>query len=153
MRTLERSALMPYAASDLFELVADVAAYPEFLPGCVGAQIELDEMQADGQHRVRARVSFKVSALSDSFVTENLMQAGRRIEMRLLQGPFRQLSGVWDFLVLDEQACKVSLALSVDFANKLMEVTLAPWMDSAVGSIMEAFRKRAQKRYPRAGMA
>lgn len=149
MRTLDRSALMPYPAADLFDLVADVSSYPEFLPGCVGAQIELDEALEDGQRRVRARVAFRVSALSDSFVTENRMQPGRRIEMRLLQGPFRELSGVWDFLVLDERACKVSLALSVDFANRLMEITLAPWMDRAVGSIMDAFRKRAEQRYPR----
>ncbi len=146
MRTLDRSALMPYAAGDLFDLVADVAAYPEFLPGCESAQIESDEWLADGQRQVRARVGFRVSVLSDSFVTENRMQPGQRIEMHLLQGPFRQLSGVWEFTSLDPKACKVSLALSVDFASRLMEATLSPWIDRAVDSIMEAFRQRAEQR-------
>ncbi|MDB5970689.1 MAG: type toxin-antitoxin system RatA family toxin [Hydrocarboniphaga sp.] len=149
MRTLERSALMPFAAADLFGLVADVGAYPEFLPGCVSAQIESDEPLADGCRRVRARVGFRVSALSDSFATENLMQHGTRIEMRLVQGPFRKLEGVWDFQVLDERACKVSLALTVDFASRIMEATLAPWMDRAVNGIIDAFRQRAEQRLTR----
>ena len=149
MRKLERSALMPFAADDLYALVADVAAYPTFLPGCVSAQIESDEIDADGQRLVRARVGFRVSALSDSFATENRMQPGRRIQMRLVQGPFRQLEGVWEFIVLDERACKVSLALTVDFANRLMEATLAPWMDRAVNGIFEAFRQRAEQRLVR----
>lgn len=149
MRTLDRSALMPFAAADLFALVADVAAYPEFLPGCVSAQIESEEALADDQRRVRARLGFRVSALSDSFATENLLLAGRRIEMRLLQGPFRKLEGVWEFKALDPRACKVSLALSVDFASRIMEATLAPAMDRAVNGIIEAFRQRAEQRLVR----
>ena len=149
MRKLERSALMPFAAADLYGLVADVAAYPEFLPGCVSAQIESDELLQSGERLVRARLGFRVSALSDSFATENRMQPGRRIEMRLLQGPFRQLEGVWEFLALDERACKVSLALSVDFASRIMEATLAPWMDRAVNGIIDAFRQRAEQRLVR----
>jgi ribosome-associated toxin RatA of RatAB toxin-antitoxin module len=149
MRTLDRSALMPFAAADLFGLVADVASYPEFLPGCVSAQIESDAAEGEGVRRVRARVGFRVSALSDSFATENLMHDGRRIEMRLLQGPFRKLEGVWEFTVLDERACKVSLALTVDFASRIMEATLAPWMDRAVNGIIDAFRQRAEQRLVR----
>lgn len=150
MRKLERSALMPFAAADLYGLVADVASYPEFLPGCVSAQLQSDELVGDdGQRLVRARVGFRVSALSDSFATENRMQLGRRIEMRLLEGPFRQLEGVWEFQALDERACKVSLALSVDFASRIMEATLAPWMDRAVNGIIDAFRQRAEQRLVR----
>jgi len=149
MRTLERSALMPFAAADLYALVADVAAYPEFLPGCVSAQVESDAPVEDGWRLVRARVGFRVSALSDSFATENRMLPGQRIEMRLLQGPFRQLEGVWEFRVLDERACKVSLALTVDFASRLMEATLAPWMDRAVNGIIDAVRQRAEQRLVR----
>jgi ribosome-associated toxin RatA of RatAB toxin-antitoxin module len=149
MRKLERSALMPFAAADLFGLVADVAAYPEFLPGCSSALIESDEFVEGGERVVRARLGFRVSALSDSFATENRMQHGQRIQMRLLQGPFRQLEGVWEFRVLDERACKVSLALSVDFSSRIMEATLAPWMDRAVNGIIDAFRQRAEQRLGR----
>ncbi|WP_428309328.1 type II toxin-antitoxin system RatA family toxin [Hydrocarboniphaga sp.] len=149
MRTLERSALMPFAAAGLYGLVADVAAYPEFLPGCVSAQIESDEALDDGQRLVRAKVGFRVSALSDSFATENRMRVGERIEMRLLEGPFRKLEGVWEFKVLDAHACKVSLALTVDFASRIMEATLAPAMDRAVNGIIEAFRQRAEQRLVR----
>lgn len=149
MRTLDRSALMPFAAAELYGLVADVASYPEFLPGCVSAQIDSEQVLDDGQRLVRARLGFRVSALSDSFATENRMRAGERIEMRLLEGPFRKLEGVWDFKVLDERACKVSLGLTVDFASRIMEATLAPAMDRAVNGIIEAFRQRAEQRLVR----
>ncbi len=146
MRKLDRSALMPFDAADLYALVADVGAYPEFLPGCVSAQIEQDEAQ-DEHRLVRARVGFKVKGLSDSFATENRMLPGQRIEMRLLDGPFRSLSGVWVFTALGERACKVSLTLSVEFSSRIMEATLAPWIDRAVSGVMDAFRQRAEQRH------
>lgn len=148
MRKLDRSALMPFSAAELYALVADVASYPQFLPGCTSAEIEQDE-QREGERWVRGRVSFKVKGLSDSFATENRMLDGQCIEMRLLEGPFRSLSGVWTFTPLAEQACKVSLSLSVDFANRLVEATLAPWVDRAVSGVIDAFRLRAEQRYPR----
>ena len=148
MRKLDRSALMSFSAAELYALVADVAAYPQFLPGCTLAEVETDELR-DGERWVRARVSFRVKGLSDSFATENRMQADQRIEMRLLEGPFRSLSGVWTFTPLAEQACKVSLSLSVDFANRLVEATLAPWIDRAVSGVIDAFRLRAEQQYKR----
>jgi ribosome-associated toxin RatA of RatAB toxin-antitoxin module len=144
MRKLDRSALMPFPPTSLYALVADVAAYPEFLPGCVSAQIEADENEAE-LRLVRARLGFRVKGLADSFSTENRMAQGQRIEMRLVDGPFRSLFGVWQFTALGDQACKVSLSLSVDFSNRLMEATLAPWMDKAVNGIIDAFRRRAEQ--------
>ncbi|MDZ4077323.1 MULTISPECIES: type II toxin-antitoxin system RatA family toxin [Hydrocarboniphaga] len=148
MRKLDRSALMPFSAAELYALVADVASYPQFLPGCTSADVEQDE-QREGERWVKGRVSFKVKGLSDSFATENRMLDGQRIEMRLLEGPFRSLSGVWVFTPLAEQACKVSLSMSVDFASRLVEATLAPWIDRAVGGVIDAFRLRAEQCYKR----
>lgn len=144
MRQLDRSALMPYPATAMYALVADVAAYPQFLPGCVASQIEADEIR-DAARWVRARVGFRVKGLADSFATENRMVEPLIIEMRLLDGPFRSLAGTWTFTPLADAACKVSLTLSVEFANRLMEATLAPWMDRAVNGLIEAFRARAQQ--------
>jgi ribosome-associated toxin RatA of RatAB toxin-antitoxin module len=70
--------------------------------------------------------------------------------MRLLDGPFRQLDGHWLFLPLTDTACKVSLQLSLEFGNRLMEVTLAPWIDRAVNGVMDAFRLRADALYGKA---
>ena len=144
MPSLERSTLLKYSAQDMFTLVGDVEAYPQFLPGCVSARVE----HVEGP-QVRARLGFRVKGLSDSFATENRLD-DNRIHMRLLDGPFRQLDGHWLFLPLTDTACKVSLQLSLEFGNRLMEVTLAPWIDRAVNGVMDAFRLRADALYGKA---
>lgn len=143
MPSLQRSSLLKYPARDMFALVGDVEAYPDFLPGCVSARVE----HIDGP-QVRARLGFRVKGLADHFATENHLD-GNRIRMRLLDGPFRSLDGDWQFTPLGEEACKVSLQLSVEFGNRLMELTLTPWLDRAVNGVMEAFRLRADRLYGR----
>lgn len=144
MPSLERSTLLKYSAQDMFTLVGNVEAYPQFLPGCVSARVE----HAEGS-QVRARLGFRVKGLSDSFATENHLDK-HQIRMRLLDGPFRQLDGNWHFTPLSESACKVSLHLSLEFGNRLMEMTLTPWIDRAVNSVMDAFRLRADVLYGKA---
>ena len=122
-------------------LVADIAAYPQFLPGCIAAVVEHTEGSL-----VRARLGFRVKGLSDSFATENIHEDDA-IEMRLIDGPFRALTGRWTFQMITEQACKVSLDLNVDFGNRLLESTLTPWVDRAVGEVIDAFRRRAGTLY------
>ncbi len=145
MRSLQRSSLLKYRAQDIYRLVGDIESYPHFVPGCVSAAVEHTEGA-----QVRARLGFRVKGLSDSFATENLLDDGNRIRMRLLDGPFRLLQGHWQFEPLGETACKVSLQLDLDFGNRLMEATLGPWIDRAVGSVMDAFRLRAESLYGRA---
>ena len=138
MPKLERSALLTFSADELYRLVGDIESYPQFLPGCVSAQIEHADTEL-----VRARLGFKVKGLSDSFATENRLEHGSRIQMKLLEGPFRQLSGVWEFQPLTERACKVTLRMSLEFGNRVLESALTPWLDRAVGSLMDAFCQRA----------
>ncbi|PTU32096.1 type II toxin-antitoxin system RatA family toxin [Stenotrophobium rhamnosiphilum] len=142
MAKLERSALLTFSADELYRLVADIESYPQFLPGCVSARVE----SAD-ETLVRARVGFRVKGLSDSFATENRMEHGTRIHMKLLDGPFKQLSGVWEFQPLAERACKVTLKISLEFGSRIMEGTLAPLINSAIGSVMDAFKQRAEVVY------
>lgn len=146
MRQVDRSALLGFAAEDLYRLVADVESYPAFLPGCTMALVQSREI-VEGCERVQARLGFRVRGLSDSFASENLGRPGRSIDMRLLEGPFRSLSGRWEFLPLSDRACKVSLRISVEFGNRLMDTTLGPWIDRAVSGVMDAFRLRAQALY------
>ncbi|HSW14594.1 MAG TPA: type II toxin-antitoxin system RatA family toxin [Solimonas sp.] len=138
MASLERSALLRFPAQEMYRLVGDIEAYPQFLPGCTSALVEHTEGDL-----VRARLGFRVKGLSDSFATENRLEEGRRIHMRLVDGPFRQLSGAWEFLPLGEDACKVTLKLSLEFGSRLLESSLSPWLDRAVNAIIEAFRQRA----------
>ena len=148
MRKLERSLLLPFSAPQLYRLVGDVESYPQFLPGCTSARVESREILPEGEI-LRAAVGFRVRGFSDRFASENRMRTDRSIEMRLLEGPFKSLAGSWDFQALGESGCKVSLRLSLEFGNKLLQASLAPWLDRAVASIMDAFRMRAEQLYGR----
>lgn len=143
MPSLERSTLLKHSARDMFALVGNVEAYPQFLPGCVSAQVE----HAEGA-QIRARLGFRVRGLADSFATENQL-GDSDIRMRLIDGPFRQLDGQWHFTPLSDSACKVSLQLSLEFGSRLLEMTLTPLIDRAVNNVMDAFRLRADTVYGR----
>lgn len=145
MPQLERFALLPYRAADLYRLVADIEAYPEFLPGCVSAAIE-----ASAPDRLRARLGFRLRGIRDSFATDNELDGGTRIAMRLVEGPFRALAGAWEFRPLGESACRVQLSLQLEFGSRVLEGTLGPFLDPAVSRVMEAFRLRAGALHARA---
>lgn len=143
MARVERSALLAFDASRLLALVEDVERYPEFLPGCTAATVE----QRDGAC-VRARLGFRIKGLADSFATENQTSLGddgiHRLRMRLLQGPFRSLSGEWRFQPLGEGACKVSLAVDLDFGVRALEALFGKQLDQAVTGVIAAFKARAE---------
>lgn len=144
MAFIERTALLGYGAEDMYRLVGDIETYPQFLPGCTSARVE--EAQPS---QVRARLCFAVRGIRDSFVTQNRLESGRRIEMTLLEGPLRQLVGAWEFQALADDACKVTLRLTLEFGNRALELALSPWLDHAVASVMDAFRGRAKVLYGR----
>lgn len=98
----------------MFALVNDVAAYPRRFDWCDGAQVlEQDEL------RMRARLDLGLGALRTWFITENTLSPPHHIDLKLVDGPFRKLSGRWEFHSLDESACKVTLTLEFEPAVKL----------------------------------
>lgn len=89
---IQRSALLPYPAQALYDLVNDVASYPQFLPWCSSAEV----LESSETH-MRASLNIAKGGLSQRFVTRNTLVPGQSIEMNLEEGPFNQLHGVWVF--------------------------------------------------------
>ena len=139
---IQRSALLPYPARALFDLVNDVARYPEFLPWCASAQV----LDVSERHML-ASLNVAKGGLSQSFVTRNELVLGETIEMRLQEGPFNELHGVWQFKALGEQACKISLDLTFDYAGPLVKATLGPLFTQAANTMVDAFCQRAKQLY------
>src|SRR3569832_1831629 len=104
MPVINRSALVPYSPAEMYSLVNDVDAYPQFLPWCKSAQV-----LSRNDDEVRASLELARGGFEKSFTTCNRLQKNKMIEMRLVEGPFRRLEGYWRFEPLGEQACKVSL--------------------------------------------
>ncbi len=142
MAEVSRSALLMYSADEMYRLVNDVSAYSEFLPGCVGSKVLIDESEL-----MRASVKVSKAGISQTFVTENSLVKGRSITMGLVDGPFKHLSGGWTFTPLDEQACKVNLDLQFEFSSKLVELAFGRIFHELVGSMVKSFSARAKVVY------
>lgn len=142
MTTISKSALVPYSAAQIFALVDDVKAYPEFLPWCGGAK-ELSRSEDE----VRASVEISHSGLNKSFTTRNLLKPDKMIEMSLVDGPFKHLHGFWRFDSLAEDACKVSLDLEYEFSSKLVGLAIGPVFGKIANTLVDSFCQRAEAVY------
>ena len=142
MTTIHRSAIVPYGAHQMFELVADIPSYPKFLPWCGGARI--NSTQGD---EVIAAIDIAYSGVHRTFSTRNLLQRDKMMEIQLLEGPFRYLQGFWQFKSLDEQSCKISLDLEFDVANRIVGLALTPVFSNIANQLVDRFHRRAMELY------
>lgn len=142
MSSIQRSALVPYSDREMFALVADIASYPSFLPWCGGARIVSQEHQV-----VMAEIAIAYKGVHKTFITRNLLQQDKGMEMHLVEGPFRYLHGYWRFTPLEGRACKIALDLEFEVENRLLAVVLTPVFTSIVTDLVEGFRRRAQDLY------
>jgi ribosome-associated toxin RatA of RatAB toxin-antitoxin module len=138
LESINRSALVPYTPQEMFALVSDVNAYPQFLPWCGDAQV----LAVEGEE-VTARIAFAVSGVSKSFTTRNHHVPGRRIDMRLLEGPFNDLRGHWQFDPLGDAGCKISLSLKYDFSSRMVRMVVGPVFGQIANTLVDAFQQRA----------
>jgi len=139
---IQRSALLPYSAAAMYDLINDVLSYPQFLPWCSDSEII---EQGDGF--MRAGLTVAKGRLAQRFVTKNILQPNERISMNLEEGPFRRLQGTWEFTALNDNACKISLDLEFDYAGPIIKATLGPLFTQAANTMVDAFCKRANEIY------
>jgi len=139
---VQRAAVVPYSAEQMFALVNDVPAYSEFLPFCRSATV-----LASSAHEVKARIELAKGGLHKSFTTRNHLQSPHRIEMHLLDGPFRYLQGAWTFSREGEHRTRVALDLEFEFSSRLMGLALGPIFHQLANSMVDAFVKRARGLY------
>lgn len=142
MRTVQRSALVAYTNHQMYELVADVPSYKEFLPWCSeSSQID----QADGT--TLATVQISLAGLRNGFTTRNMYHPYTRIELELERGPFKSLSGEWLFSPKGEHGSEVKLMLTYDFSSGLLSAAVSPMFDKISDSMVDAFVQRAKDIY------
>ena len=142
MELIDRSALVPYTADEMYALVSDIIAYPQFLPWCSDTQI----LSQEGKE-LSARIDFSVSGVSQSFTTRNQLQPGEEIAMQLVSGPFSSLEGRWWFEPLGDAGCKISLLLEYDFSSKMVSLVVGPVFNKIANTLVDAFQKRAVEVY------
>jgi len=141
MTLVERSVLAPYSARQMFDLVGDVEAYPEFLPWCESAHVDKREA---GRTVATIRANFR--GLRQQFTTENSERDGQRIDIKLVSGPFRMLQGHWSFTALGAQGCRIDFRMEYQFASRLLEKAAGPVFHHIASSFVDAFVKRAEQK-------
>ena len=142
LQTVSRSALVPYAASDMYALVADVEKYPGFLPWCCDARIRVP-----GEDTVEACLAVGRGPVRKTFTTRNVMTRDSRIDIELIDGPFKHLHGCWQFVALDGAGCRIALNLEYELSNALLRRTLGPLFSEIANTMVDAFCRRAKERY------
>lgn len=138
----------PYSTRQIFDLVIDIARYPEFLPWCRAARV-LE--RGDGRLTAELVVSFK--HITEAYVSEVTFTRPEKpedtgaIEVRLLQGPFRHLSNHWTFTPLPQGGSEIGLALSFQFRSKLLDSLIGLLFGKATAKMAMAFKHRADALY------
>jgi ribosome-associated toxin RatA of RatAB toxin-antitoxin module len=142
VKTIHRSALVPYSAAEMYALVSDIESYGTFLPWCGGARIVARDAES-----VTAAIDIAYGGVHKTFTTRNRLSPGRGMELQLVDGPFKFLQGDWRFEVLEDQACKVSLDLEFEFSNRLLGVVVGPVFSNIANGLVESFHRRAEETY------
>ncbi len=140
MTRIERSALMPFPVEQMFALVSDIEAYPQYMDGCVGAEV----LRSEG-NLVEARLDLARGGVRQSFATRNRSEAPHAIELELLEGPFEHFAGRWYFQALGESACKVSLDLQFKLRGGLLGAAAGKLFESIAPTLVDAVDQRARQ--------
>ena len=148
MKSVHKSVLIWYSAEEMFNLVIDVDKYAQFLPWCDHAKVVT--MTPTG---MQAEVGIAMAGVKQTFTTQNthVKQAtGLQIAMKLVNGPFSNLEGAWDFTPVGDaaqRACKTELRLHYGFDNPVLAALVGPVFDKIAASLVDAFVKRADQVY------
>lgn len=139
---VERSALVNYSAQQMFDLINDIEAYPQYMEGCVGARV-----LARGEDWVEARLELSKAGVTQSFATRNQLQPPHKMTMNLVDGPFNYLRGIWQFTPLGEGACKVGFLLEFEMKNRLLGMAAGKLLESVGGKQVDTLCARARQIY------
>ena len=142
MPLLNRHALVTHSPEQMFRLVDRIEDYPEFLPWCGGTSI-----YSRNDDQVTASITIAKGAIHKTFTTRNLLQTNKMIEVRLVDGPFKQLDGFWRFDAIGDGACKISLDLNYEFSNKLISLAIGPVFQQIATTMVDSFVQQANKVY------
>lgn len=133
---------LPYSATQMFDLVADVARYGEFLPWVVATRVK-----SDSEHEMIADMLVGFNALREKFTSRVGKDRPGRIKVHYIDGPMRDLDNVWQFRDLDDGGCEVEFLVTFTFRNAVFERLAGQYFDRAFRKMVQAFEDRADALY------
>ena len=142
MAKVYQTVYIQHSASQMFTLVDDVEKYTQFLPWCGG----VDLIKKDPLSTI-ATLHINYHGLQQKFTTENKKTYPNLMEIKLKDGPFKHLEGIWRFIVLNENACKIEFELSYEFNSSILEKLIAPVFSHIANTFVDNFVVRAEVIY------
>ena len=141
-----------HTASQMFDLVADVERYPEFVPLCQSLKIRQRTPKEDGTEVVIADMTVSFKLIRESFTTRvTLDRPHLKIAVEYLKGPFSKLENIWTFEPKGDNACDVTFFISYEFKSRMLALLMGSMFDTAFARFSAAFEKRADVVYGRPG--
>ena len=145
MKHVKKSVLLWYSAPEMYALVTAVEAYPSFLPWCERAEVLAQDAQG-----MTAKLHLHYAGLRHTFTTRNQHTPEQSVLIGLVDGPFSDLDGTWNFVPIGaagSAACRVEFDLRYVFSSRALEAVLSPVFDRVANTFVDAFVKRAEQVY------
>ncbi len=137
-----------HSAPEMFDLVADVERYPEFVPLCKSLKIRQRTRRSDGTEVIVADMTVSFKLVHESFTSQvTLDRPNLKILVEYLRGPFRNLENRWTFEAKGEGACDVGFFLEYEFKSRMLAMLMGSMFDTAFARFSAAFEKRADVIY------
>ena len=138
MPRIELSEIVPYTPQQMFDLVVDVGSYPEFLPWCVKGRRFREQ---ENQFVAEMTVAFK--GIKETFQTVDKFIPNQRVDITLLNGPFKFLESHWVFTPHGEDSCKLEFFIDFRFKSRFLDMTAGPLFHHASQRMVSAYKERA----------
>ena len=142
MPTHAEHRLLPYTPEQLFDLVADVERYPEFLPWCLGARVR--ERTSD---TITADLLIGFRLVRERFTSRVVLNRPQRIDVSYTEGPFRYLNNHWEFIPKPGGACLIDFYVDFEFRSRMLQKIIEVLFNEAVKRMVGAFEARARQLY------
>ena len=141
MPTHAERQIVPYTPDQLFDIVADVGKYPQFLPWCVGARV-----RSRSASTLVADLTIGFGPFRETFTSHVTLDRPHRVKVRYEKGPFRYLNNEWDFLS-HPSGCEVDFFVDFEFRSRILQAAIGVVFNEAVRRMVGAFNKRAREVY------
>jgi coenzyme Q-binding protein COQ10 len=146
-RTTRRN---PHTPEEMFELVADVERYPEFLPLCTGLRVIKRTQDGEGRETLVAEMSVGYRSIAERFTTRVVLdRRALDIHVSYIDGPFRYLENRWEFRPGESGGCAVHFSIEYEFRSMALGLVMGAMFDRAFRRFTEAFETRAKEVYRR----
>jgi coenzyme Q-binding protein COQ10 len=147
MKVHTEEKVLPFKPDEIFELVADVAKYPEFLPWCTGARVR-DKQPTETGHSMVADLMIGFKMVRERFTSRvDVNRQERKIDVEYIQGPFKHLKNHWTFTPTPAGACQIDFYLEFEFSSVMLQKLIGVLFHEAVRRMVAAFEARAYQIY------